>query len=245
MTSHVKHIIWAVALLAGLISFLVIRGKYDAYIADRMAKRDETIAANQVKVVDSQKVVQSAEKANQAIDVQTRAQIADLQRQLAAKPDSATIRAIIESAVPGVKPVSSSDASGNAILSIPDTQANRDAINQAVVGKRVCDAQLGDCQAKQENYVKQIGALTMETTTMQSTIDLQAKDIKQLARNQVPRWTLLAGVGKTQGTTFQSTQSYQPLIGIDYRLAGRFGIGGLAQNKSAAVFLSWRFGSVK
>lgn len=224
---------------------LAIRSKVEAYKVDRMAKRDEVIAENQVKAANAEKTVQNAQEANRGIDAQTKAQISQLQVELASKPDSTQIRAIVEASLPGVKTVSATDAMGLPVLAIPDTQETRDAINRAATNAKICNVNLSDCEAKQANFQTIIQSQQTELNADKSTISLQQKDITDLRKNQVPRWTAMLGVGKTQASNFQDPQSYQPFLGLDYRLTSRIGVFGAAQNKSAAAGISWHFGGTK
>lgn len=232
VSPHVKHIIWAVAFAVSVIGGLAIRGKFEERKAQIEADRDKAIAANQVTSKNAQQAVGT-------IDAQTKAQIANLQAQIASKPSSAELRAILATSLPGAGAVqATTDARGNAVLAMADTQANRDAINKAVIDHQICLTGLDGCNKEKAKLEEALAA-------DQSTIELQQKDIKDLSKNQVPRWTLMAGVGKTQGTSFRDANNYQPVMGLDYRLSNRFGIFGLAQNKSAAAGISWRFGGTR
>jgi hypothetical protein len=245
MSAHVKHVIWAITAIIVGVGIFWVRGIYETRQAQIMKDRDVEISKNQATVANAQKTVQNAQQANTAIDYQTKAQIAQLQQQLAARPDSAQIRAIVEAALPGTQSVVGRDAQGNPIIGFADTQGNRDVINQAVTNAKICNVNLSDCQQKQANLNTIIGAQNNEIAADKSTIDLQLKQMNDLRKFQVPRWTLLMGAGKSQGSSFQSAQSYQPVLGIDYRLTNRFGVFGLAQNKSAAAGISWHFGAIR
>jgi predicted secreted protein len=125
---------------------------------------------NDATVATAQKTVDAAATSNQQIDDKTARQIAGLQQQLNSKPDSAQIRAIVQDALPGVKTVEAKDAQGNSVLAVADTQANRDAINQAEVSFKSCRFELDGCQQKQKNFLDVIAAKDQQLAAKDDSI---------------------------------------------------------------------------
>jgi hypothetical protein len=136
--------------------------------------------ANTVKT--EQKVITAAESSNSQIDADTKKKLDSLQRQLDSKPDSSTIRSIVEQAIPGVKTVEAHDDQGNKVLAVADTQANRDAINQKDVEFKSCRFNLDDCQQKQANFEAIIDAQKIQLAAKDDTIKTQAGTIKEYQR---------------------------------------------------------------
>jgi hypothetical protein len=134
------------------------------------------VKTNDSAVTTAQKTVDQASVSNNQIDDRTARQIAGLQQQLNAKPDSEQIRAIVQAALPGVKTVAAKDAQGNAVLAVADTQENRDAINSKDVEFKTCKFDLDSCEQKQKNFIDIIAA---------KDVQLAAKDdsIKTLKEN--------------------------------------------------------------
>lgn len=241
MSAHVKHIVWAIAAIVIVLGGLIVRGKYEAFVADRMAKRDEQISANQVKSAELQKANQSDTTAITARDLQNALDTATLRAQASQPLTQAQVDAIIAARLKDF--TSGKDAQGNATTTV-NTGYLADTLNKYGINQQICDKNLSTCEADKANLNQIIGRQIAATALDQGTIKLQAQQIKDMEKFQVPRWTAMFGVGKTQGTNFQSVQSYQPVLGLDYRLSRQFGIFTVVQNKSAAGGLSWHFGSV-
>jgi hypothetical protein len=241
--THVKHIVIAVLAVGCVIAGIVIYEKYQAAIVERMAARDEKISQNQVAVAQAQKANQVDQGSITARDAANAQQVAFWQAKALQALTPAQADALIAQRLANFKPVQGQDAQGNATTTV-STANLADFLNKADVAQHVCDSNLGTCEADKATLNGIIARDADIQKTDQGTIKLQGDQIKDLQKFQVPRWTLMAGVGKTQGTNFNDANSYQPVIGIDYRLTNRFGVFGLAQNKSAAFGLSWRFGSL-
>lgn len=242
--SHVKHIIWALALGGTVVGGLVARGKYEAYITDRMAKRDEVVSANQVIAAQGKKDSQIDQNTVTARDAQNAKDIAVLQAKYAQQLTPAQMDAIIASRLAGMTLTQGKDAQGNATTTV-GTAALADTLNKATITQAICDSKLGTCEADKANLNQAIGKLNGTIIADEETMKLQRDQVKDLQKFQVPRWTMMLGAGKSQGSSFQQASSYQPVLGIDYRLTNRFGIFGLAQNKSAAAGISWHFGAIR
>lgn len=230
--THIKHFLITAALITGALIGLKMYAAYQTHIAEVMAQRDEQIAANQNTVKQSQNVITVK-------DTETEAKLADLRRQLNQKLDSNQAQGLIKTMLPGVNVTSTKDQQGNSLISIPDTQENRDKLNQVSTDYKSCIYNLDACSTARTQYEKVI------IPAKDDTIKRQADQIVDLKKYQVPKWTLLAGVGKSQGTTFQDVNSYQPFLGLGYRFTSRYGVFTAVQNKSAAVGIMWSFGSVK
>lgn len=141
----------------------------------------ERVKLNNTTIVTQSKVVSQAETSNKTIDLDTQRKLASLQAQLSSKPDSAQIQAIVKAAIPSLRGViSTTDNTGQAILSVPDTQENRDAINKTDVAFKSCRFELDGCTAKQANYLIEIEALKATTAAQKDTIDTQAQSIREL-----------------------------------------------------------------
>ena len=229
--THIKHILITIALIAGALIGLKMYASYQSHIAEVMAQRDEQIAANKTTVVASEKVVTSA-------DLELAKQLAVIKTQLSQKIDSNQAKTLVGNMLPGVQVTSTKDTQGNPLLSIADTQENRDKLNKADSDFKSCKFSLDDCLIARQEKDKQLAA-------KDSTIKLQADQIVDLKKYQVPKNMLFFGVGKTQGTNFQDINSYQPVIGYGRRITNRFGFMGFAQNKSVSVGATWNFGAVK
>lgn len=229
-STHVKHIAIALIAFAGICGIFAIRGKYEAMVADRMAKRDEQIAANQANVKTAQQTIVQT-------DAATKDKVNAIQARLATTPTTEQVRAIVESSLQGVKTVTATDSQGKSVIAIEDTPENRQAINKAQVDYQTCQFNLEGCAAAR----KQLEGIV---ATDESTIKLQEKQMADMRKFMVPRWTAMFGVGKSQGTNFQDVNSYQPAMGLNYRFSKQFGVWGMVQNKSAAGGISWNFGGV-
>ena len=241
MSSHVKHIVWAVAAMVIVIGGLIVRGKYEAMVADRMAKRDEQISANQVKSAQALKDNKTDTDSITKRDLQNAVDVAALKAQASQPLTAAQVDAIIAARLSGA--TRGKDAQGNDTTTV-NTGYLADTLNRYGINQQICDKNLSTCEADKANLNQIIGRLTKTEETDQGTIKLQGDQIKDLRKFQVPRWTAMFGVGKSQGTSFQSANSYQPVMGLDYRLSKQFGVFGIVQNKSAAAGISWHFGGV-
>lgn len=241
MSPHVKHIVWAVAAIVIVIGGLIVRGRYEAFVADRMAKRDEQISANQLKSSELQKANQSDNTAITTRDLQNAVDTAALHAQASQPLTAGEVDAIIAERLKGF--TSGKDAQGNATTTV-NTGYLADTLNKYGIDQQICDKNLSTCAADKADLNQIIGRMTTATALDQGTIKLQGDQIKEMQKFKVPRWTAMFGVGKSQGTNFQTVQSYQPVLGLDYRLSRQFGVFGVVQNKSAAGGLSWHFGSV-
>lgn len=230
--THIKHFLITVAIIAGLLIGLKMYAAYQTHIAEVMAKRDEQIAANQATVKQSQNVINTS-------SINTAKQLAALKDQLNKKLDSTQAKTLISGMLPGVTAVSTKDDKGNPLISIPDTQENRDKLNQASTDYKSCVFSRDDCMIARKQYE------TVIIPSKDSTIKLQADQIVDLKKYQVPKNMLFFGVGKTQGTNFQDINSYQPVIGYGRRITSTFGLMGFVQNKSVAVGATWNFGATK
>lgn len=179
-TAHAKHIVIAAGIL--LTAFFGLRAWKDGAV--KMAQID---AETKIRAAESQKVVAQAQEGTQAAqktivvnDSNTTARLNELQRQLNAKPDSAQVKSIIETALPGVKTVQATDAQGKPVLAIEDTQANRDAVNQMDVAFKSCTLKSSNCEANTLQYK----AIIENDKTIIGQKDLQLidyeKEIKKL-----------------------------------------------------------------
>lgn len=241
MTAHVKHIVWAVAAIVIVIGGLIVRGKYEAFVADRMAKRDEQISANQVKSAQLQKANQGDNTAITTRDLQNAVDTAALRAKASQPLTPAQVDAIIAARLSSF--TNGKDAQGNATTTV-NTGYLADTLNKYGINQQICDKNLSTCEADKANLNQIIGRFTTASVTDQGTIKLQGQQIKDMEKFQVPRWTAMFGVGKSQGTNFQTVQSYQPVLGLDYRLSRQFGVFTVVQNKSAAAGISWHFGGL-
>jgi hypothetical protein len=230
-----------VAAIVIVIGGLIVRGKYEAYVADRMAKRDEQVSANQVKSAQLLNANKTDTTAITERDLQNARDIASLRAQASQPLTAAQVDAIIAARLSGF--TSGKDAQGNATTTV-GTGYLADTLNKYEINQAICDKNLGTCEADKANLNQIIGRMTAATALDQSTITLQGQQIKDLQKFQVPRWTAMFGVGKAQGLSFQTAQSYQPVLGLDYRLSKQFGVFTVVQNKSAAAGLSWHFGGL-
>jgi hypothetical protein len=241
MNAHIKHIVWAVAAIVIVIGGLIVRGKYEAMVADRMAKRDEQISANQVKSAQVLKDNKTDTDSITKRDLQNAVDVAALHAQASQPLTAAQVDAIIAARLSGA--TKGKDAQGNETTTV-NAGYLADTLNRYGINQQICDKNLSTCEADKANLNQIIGRLTNASATDQGTIKLQGQQIKELQNFQVPRWTAMFGAGKSQGTDFQTVQSYQPVLGLDYRLSRQFGIFTVVQNKSAAAGLSWHFGGV-
>lgn len=241
MNPHVKHIVWAVAAIVIVIGGLIVRGKYEAFVADRMAKRDEQISANQIKSAQLLNANKSDTTAISTRDLQNAVDTAALRAQASQPLTPAQVDAIIAAKLSGF--TSGKDAQGNATTTV-GTGYLADTLNKYGINQEICDRNLSTCEADKANLNQIIGRLTTATALDQGTIKLQGDQIKDMQKFQVPRWTAMFGVGKSQGSSFQAANSYQPVLGLDYRLSKQFGLFTVVQNKSAAAGISWHFGGL-
>jgi hypothetical protein len=240
MWLHVKHLLIVTAIL--LIAYISFRSYVSMEIQRSRIDQDTAVKVKEaeVKVAAAQQKGQVAEQANVVVDKTTAKQLAALKSQLAKHPDLATVKKMVEAALPGVKVNTSNNK-----ISVDDSQATRDAINKVTVEYKVCTTDRDGCQAKQANLQTIITSREEELAVNRGTIKTQGNDITDLRRNQVPRWTVMFGVGKTQGNNISDVAAYQPVLGLDYRLTQRFGIFTVAQNKAVAAGISFRFGGVR
>jgi hypothetical protein len=180
MIVHLKHVLIAAGALllcwSGVRAYVDMRVK----LATITSGAAENIKANERSVQAAQVTIDAATTGNQQIDQQARHKLADLQRQLDSRPDSAQIRSIVQAALPGVKTVDARDAQGNALIAVADTQANRDAINQADVAFKTCRFDLDDCRQKQQNFQSIIDAQRTQLSAKDDTIKEQGNTIREL-----------------------------------------------------------------
>lgn len=172
--THVKHLLIAVVICV-VVWFGVSR-----WSETRMKLAQiESASAEKIKANDAQAAtaLSQAAAANQQIDATTKAKLDGLQAQLNSKPTTEQIWGIVQSVLPGVQVVQAKDQQGNAVIAVADTQANRDAINQADVSFKSCKFNLDDCQQKSANN---LAALNVVIAAKQSTIEAQTLEIKQL-----------------------------------------------------------------
>lgn len=242
-STHLKHVTIAIIVGAALIGALIVRGKYEAYVTDRMARRDEQISANQAKAAQLKSDNKTDNNTITARDLQTAVETATLRAQASQPLTAAQVDAIIAARLAGANPVKGKDAQGNDTVTV-GTGYLADTLNKFSINQQICDKNLSTCEADKANLNQIIGRQTTMIATDESTIKLQGQQIATLQKFQVPRWTAMFGVGKSQGSDFRSVNSYQPVMGLDYRLSKQFGVFGIVQNKSAAAGISWHFGSV-
>lgn len=242
-STHVKHILVALIFAGALIGVFVARGVYESRVADRMAKRDEQISANEVKKAQSQKANQTDNNAITARDLQTAVENAALRSRASQPLTPAEVEEIISARLAGANPVKGKDDKGNETVTV-GTGYLADTLNKFSINQQICDKNLSTCEADKKNLNDIIGRMTNDAKTDAGTIKLQADQLKDLSKFVVPKNMLFFGVGKTQGTSFQDVNSYQPVIGYGRRLTSRFSVMGFAQNKSAAIGGLWNFGGV-
>ena len=135
---HAKHIAIALVIALGIIGAFVVRGKYDAAIADRMAKRDEQISANQIKTAQIQKDNKTDTNAITERDLQNARDIASLKVQASQPLTQAQIDAII-ARLSGV--VKGKDAQGNDTTTL-GTGYLADVLNKFTLNQQICDKNL-------------------------------------------------------------------------------------------------------
>jgi hypothetical protein len=183
---HLKHVLIAAGILTvvwmlgwrGLNAWKDVQQK----IAVREVKIDQntaTVKANDQAVAASQKTVMAAENSNQQLDTERDRKLNDLQAQLNSKPGSEEIRRIVQESLPNLKGVQVTTApDGTQMLSVPDTQANRDAINGNDVAFKSCRFSLDDCAAVRKNLEGVIvPGLKFQVETLNGTIAAQANTI--------------------------------------------------------------------
>lgn len=174
-SAHAKHILIAAGIL--ITAFFCLRAWKDGAV--KMAQIE---SETKIRVAESQKIVAQAETGKEAAqktivvnDSNTTARLNELQRQLNAKPDSAQVKTIIETALPGVKTVQVTDAQGKPVLAIEDTQANRDAVNQMDVAFKTCTLKSANCEANTLQYK----AIIENDKTIIGQKDLQLADYEK------------------------------------------------------------------
>lgn len=193
---HLKHVLIAggVLLVVWMLGWRGLNAWKDVQqkIAVREVKIEQnasTVKANDQAIAVSQKTVTAAENSNKQLDADRDKKLNALQSQLDSKPDSEAIRRIIQQELPNLKGVQvSTAADGTQMLSVPDTQANRDAINGNDVAFKSCRFNLDDCSAARKNLEEtivpglkfQIETLNGTIAAYKSTIDLQKGDIHDL-----------------------------------------------------------------
>lgn len=196
MTKH--YIGYGVAIAIALtIAFCWLRA-HDAWkdMQSDIKVRDAQIKANQQTVKAdtatfnaAQGTIDKATAANSAADDTLKRQLAGVQAQLDAKPNSEQVKQIIQSALPGVQTVTAHDDKGNAVIAVEDTQANRDVINQKDADFKACKFNLDDCETKQKNFETiiagkdtQIQTQLGTITALNATIAAQNGTIKEQSR---------------------------------------------------------------
>lgn len=179
-STHAKHVVITGGLC--LTAIFCLRAWKDGQVS--LAKiESETrvkVAEDQKAAAAAQKVKETAGKAIVVNDAATNAKLADLQRQLNAKPDSAQIRSIVETALPGVKTVQATDAAGKPVLAVEDTQANRDAINAKDVEFKSCKFSLGNCEQNTLLYKQSLDADQVIIGRQNDQIKSDEGEIKKL-----------------------------------------------------------------
>jgi hypothetical protein len=193
---HLKHVLIAAGVLL-VVWMLGWRGlnawkDVQANIRVRDVKIDQnsaTVKANETTVATAQKTVEIAQASNKQLDAERDRKLNALQAQLDSKPDSEQIKAIIKAALPSLTGVTETTAlDGTRLLSVPDTQENRDAINKTDVAFKSCRFSLDDCTAVRKNFEEvivpgfntQIAALNGTIAAQKNTIELQKGDIADL-----------------------------------------------------------------
>jgi hypothetical protein len=195
---HLKHVLIAGAVLLVLwaLGWRGINAWKDVQANIRVRdvkvqENDATVKANAQALVPIQKTVAAAQASNTAGDAERDRKLNALQTQLNSKPDEAAIRAILQQELPklhGVQLTTASD--GTQMLSVPNTQENRDAINEQSVAFKSCRFSLDDCEAARKNLEQvivpglnqQLTILNGTIKAQQSTIELKDKDIHDLQR---------------------------------------------------------------
>ena len=181
-STHVKHIVIAAGALA--VCFFCVRAYVDGEVkkAEVIASSAENIKANEAKAADAQKTITQATASNTQIDADTKRKMDGIQAQLASKPDSEQIQQMITAAVSGLKGLQQTKApDGTALLSIPDTQENRDAINETDASFKACRFNLDDCQQKQQNFLNIIAAKDQQISAKDDTIKTLTGENKRLS----------------------------------------------------------------
>lgn len=230
MTSHIKHILITLIVIGGLLLGLVLYDKHQERVTDRMADRDKQTAIEQTKAKQAELDI-----AKSAHDRDIK--LAQIEQQRLQKIDSPKAQSLVREVLPGVQVKATKDQQGNSVLSVPDDQATRDAINQATSDYKSCKANMEDCANARTQYEKVI------IPAKDAIIKQQTDQLTDMRKFLVPKWTVSIGVGKVQGTNFNNPSGYQPYIGLDRRLTDRIGVFVAAQNKELAAGLSFRFGS--
>lgn len=195
---HLKHVLIAAGVLLvvwmlgwrGLNAWKDVQQK--AAVRDvKIQENTATVKANDQALAASQKTVTAAENSNQALDAERDRKLNALQAQIDSKPDKAQIQKILQEELPNLKGLQETTAAdGTQMLSVPDTQTNRDAINQGDVAFKSCRFNLDDCAAARKNLEQtivpglnqQIAILNGSITAQKSTIELQKGDISDLQK---------------------------------------------------------------
>jgi hypothetical protein len=145
--------------------------------------RDAKIQQNTATEHAAQSTINQAQSSNTAIDAATKLKLDGLQAQLNSKPDSDEIRTILQQSMPALKGVSETKAAdGTAMLSVADTQENRDIINRRDADFKACVFNRDDCEQKQQNYLTIIAAKDVLIKTKNDTISEQGNTIKEMSR---------------------------------------------------------------
>lgn len=159
----------------------------DKRVAEEKIKTNNAaVTKNDATVATAQKTVEAGTASNAKIDNNTAAELAKVKQQLASKPDSAEIQAMLKAAIPGLALQQSKDAGGNAVLAVADTQANRDLLNQVDADFKSCKFDRDGCEAKNKNFTEvivpalntQIQALNGTIAAKNDTIAQREKELK-------------------------------------------------------------------
>jgi hypothetical protein len=157
----------------------------------KIEQNNATVKANEQTVTKAQTQVDTGLTAIHAGDAERDRKLNDLQAQLNSKPDSEQIKKIVQDAMPNLKGFQViTGADGKQYLSAPNTQENRDAINQQDVAFKSCKFSLDDCANARRTYetliipgyVQQITAMKGTIAAQNDTIALKDSDIKDLKR---------------------------------------------------------------
>lgn len=148
----------------------------DKAVSEVKVQQDKDIVhKDDLKIKADDTTVKTATTANIQIDKDTKLKLDALQAQLNSKPDEATIKALLQQEIPKLQGVQvSKDQSGQQLISVPDTQENRDAINKQDVDFKACVFNRDDCEAKQKNLITIIAA--REDTIAAQVQTIAAKD---------------------------------------------------------------------
>jgi hypothetical protein len=200
---------------------------------DAWKNMEGDLKADAVKIKQNEAVGKAADTtitkataSNATIDKNTKARLDALQAQLNTKLNTDQAKGLVQNMLPGVQTVAAKDAQGNDVIAVADTQANRDALNQADVNFKSCVFNRDDCLAKQKNFLDIIAADNQKIGERDATINTLKEDNKKLKS---------FGLG---GSVFKRTLRVAVPIacaGGGAYLAGRFRSGQQNQGEAAAT----------